>query len=1527
MLNSKTNHDKNREIPITTSGKNKNYFIIVMLVAAMSVINFDVKAQNGNNCANSISITPDTVGTPQSFQCNDSVMWFSFVADSSHAEFNIYNSPDTSYGFIKAIYLYNGNCNNLNLIDQYNSGASRDSIINLFVNNLSSQNYYFVMVKKNISNCLSCNADTANFSFSLRDIQSPIIQVFVTDPNTGITRECHLPGCDLGAFNICEGDYLTFTTNQMNETECAVSGYFLEFRGPLPPSTWTLSVYRWFFPLCGNDIIFTNILPTVLSWPIPTCPTFPPGNYTVRPGHRCSDGGQFMGDIAFPITITVGPPVITSLTAQSNPGCVGIDPVFTSSITGVSTPAVTGQSIVLDFGDGHCATDPLPFGSPCYPYSPILTYYYSAPGTYTCTLTATNRCGTATATQTISILAPYAAFSWTQDCSQPLTFNFTDNSQCEWHPLVLDWDFGDGSAHSTVQNPSHTYSTPGDYIVILTMTGTDGSTYIVSHTVHAYYPPSVSITPSPVTICQGQLQVLTASGAPSYLWSPSTGLNISSGPTVGASPTTSTIYTVTGFNVNGCTSTATVSVTVLPFTQPVIDNSNQTICAFASSTSNAPVTYCTLQNTPLATYAWSVSPATAYVGSLLTGTNCVTVTWDYINFPLPPAFATITVIETDANGCTGTTSLQIFRPCGTTIGSDAIVVCDITAQAFYNTYSVVPTLSGLFTGSSSSYTFSNNFGPSHILYINGKFTIDADVTFSSCTILFGPLAKILMPLGNHNTLNITCSNLEAGCQYMWHGIEVSGVLNTVNASGNSCSLPVAPHISGAETAINSGKGGQVFVNYYDFHDNYIGIAFNGDQTACSTCYSIQNNVFYNSSGLIAPRLGEHAHTGIDIHYIHDITIGTNNVFHDLDYGIISRTSRTKVLQNNFYDIINFYLPADNKCTECPCPNGTAVCGTGELYPYYIPQLNAGTSADPNSFTNCKYGIYTMGAMNDFVLGNYFQTVDNGITVHSTIKNLVFINSNTLNDYLTGIACIDNYNTYQTVFNFHTFIVDNNLNWGLQPPRDNNLGIGLWNATVHDNAVYVASNNIDYSKTGIQAISYSSNYPQFNEMRDNQIQFSQILTTHYSFLSPLRGIRLQSTSHYNVIENIITNPYGPAPNANVRNMLIGVNVENSPGNQVVKNTITGMGSGIYCAAKCQNSTLACNHLVGCWDAFYFANADISDQLPGQVPQANEYNNVLNPSSKMEGNLVVPATWYWNGTLASILNPTPATAINLSVQQTSNSDNCSSIREEEEITPDMREGNFGKIVRDEKQYQENPDENRYNDRQYAFEFFIKNPSALVLGTSDDNDYINFFADMAPTNIGTVSDIKGMMDSVVTSNDTLVDMSGVKLANGKIVPVNVNEGNRKIVNEIYMDTWLSGLYDFTSAQTAKLTAIAYQNPLFGGNAVYGARVLLGIDPDSAYEGLRVAHNETNISDDGILLYPNPARDEVTVLYHLNKDEKANIELLSLTGSVILSKELNSSNTEIIISTDKLSSGVYLCSYIKDGNAFQRQKLVIIK
>lgn len=124
------------------------------------------------------------------------------------------------------------------------------------------------------------------------------------------------------------------------------------------------------------------------------------------------------------------------------------------SFTNQSTGDIS--SYLWDFGDGQTSTAANP------------SHSYTQAGQYTVSLTADGAAGSDTETKanyiTVSSL-PGAQFSASPTSGEPpLTVNFTDQSANTTSWL---WDFGDGG-NSTQQNPSYTYSDPGEYTVVLT---------------------------------------------------------------------------------------------------------------------------------------------------------------------------------------------------------------------------------------------------------------------------------------------------------------------------------------------------------------------------------------------------------------------------------------------------------------------------------------------------------------------------------------------------------------------------------------------------------------------------------------------------------------------------------------------------------------------------------------------------------------------------------------------------------------------------------------------------------------------------------------------------------------------------------------------------------------------------------------------------------------------------------------------------------------------------------------------------
>src|SRR5690606_18542020 len=106
--------------------------------------------------------------------------------------------------------------------------------------------------------------------------------------------------------------------------------------------------------------------------------------------------------------------------------------------------------------------------------------------------------------------------------------------------------------------------------------------------------PAISAGSNPA-ICNGSNIQLAATGGVSYTWSPATGLSCTNCPNPVANPATTTVYTITGTDANGCVNTGSITVNVNPLPN-VGAGSNQTICLEDSAQ---------LQGTGAVSYVWS----------------------------------------------------------------------------------------------------------------------------------------------------------------------------------------------------------------------------------------------------------------------------------------------------------------------------------------------------------------------------------------------------------------------------------------------------------------------------------------------------------------------------------------------------------------------------------------------------------------------------------------------------------------------------------------------------------------------------------------------------------------------------------------------------------------------------------------------------------------------------------------------------------------------------------------------------------
>lgn len=330
-----------------------------------------------------------------------------------------------------------------------------------------------------------------------------------------------------------------------------------------------------------------------------------------------------------------------TVTVNSASGCSATTSVIVTSSPNLTVEAV-GYAPTCTGTNGYAYANGVTGGTSPYSYSwsnGKTTYanYNLTPGIYTVTVTSANGC-TGSDTALVKPYVPHTVSitpSGASICAgQSITLQGTGSVSYYWSPIS-------GLSASTGATVSATPTVTTTYV----LTG-----YFIS--CPAYDTIVVTVNPLPNTVvsasqssvCNGGSSTLTASGASTYYWTPSTGLSSTSNAVVLASPSASTTYTVVGVSNAGCFKTATVSLTA--GTAPVLTKSiTHTTCGLANGAVNLTVSGGSIPYT----FLWSNGATTE----------------DLIN---KTAF-TYSVTVTGANGCTASTSATINSSSGITINS------------------------------------------------------------------------------------------------------------------------------------------------------------------------------------------------------------------------------------------------------------------------------------------------------------------------------------------------------------------------------------------------------------------------------------------------------------------------------------------------------------------------------------------------------------------------------------------------------------------------------------------------------------------------------------------------------------------------------------------------------------------------------------------------------------------------------------------------------------------------------------------
>jgi gliding motility-associated-like protein len=277
--------------------------------------------------------------------------------------------------------------------------------------------------------------------------------------------------------------------------------------------------------------------------------------------------------IATPLTTTT-----YYVTGTDAAGCTSTDEVM---ITVYSLPVAsiqyaapvfcnTGIALVTQSGqpDGIFSADA---GLIINTSSGAIDLAASIPGSYTVTYTFSNGTCSNQTTTNLTILVPAS-----------VSFSVTLSSVCATAaPFAISGGSPLGGIYSGPGITGETFSpaAAGTGVHVLTYLYTNAGGCLSAATTSITVNPLVSVQASAdVAVCLGSSVSLTAINAYNYSWSPNQNLSATTGAMVEASPLTTTTYTVTGIDANGCSSSDAVVVTVLPLPTATISYPGNPFC-------------------------------------------------------------------------------------------------------------------------------------------------------------------------------------------------------------------------------------------------------------------------------------------------------------------------------------------------------------------------------------------------------------------------------------------------------------------------------------------------------------------------------------------------------------------------------------------------------------------------------------------------------------------------------------------------------------------------------------------------------------------------------------------------------------------------------------------------------------------------------------------------------------------------------------------------------------------------------------
>ena len=1032
---------------------------------------------------------------------------------------------------------------------------------------------------------------------------------------------------------------------------------------------------------------------------------------------------------------------------------------------------------------------------------------------------------------------------------------------------------------------------------------------------HVY--PELNVSPD-VSILQGDTTILTASGGGTYSWS--TGVTT---PSISVSPTVTTTYRVTVSVTSpiSCSATDNIIVTVNSITANAGDD--QTICSGDTTTLTA--------TGDGDTYSWSTAETTASINVSPTATTTYTVT-------------------ATKNGCTASDAVVV------TIGQEATTWNNTNAKTIIQ----------------------NNLFPQgeKTVRINDSLLVDTTLTLDDYTLRISSLGKIIIKEQGKLILN-RCT-LEAGqClnDSMWAGIFLEGTykIDTITVGGVPYTTKITDTllnasvsidssiIRNAHSAIVSTNGGAIYANSSTFENNERNIVYKEHQNNYWKTFPfnlvLEGNKFVNNSESITSLSGVEI-SGLN-NLVQTIIAPTNqNEFDNLQKGIViydvesiecipipnknlELDSRINIyIYNNFFDnIADIAIDIENientftlsEIKNCEITNSRIGISIKNSRDFYVIKNNISTARNCIKLNDVG-GYISVGSGYGYESGEGIDHPSQNILTIDDEENPPTGGSGEYFEYDAISASYTTTSNAITVFNINNnkINVKNGINAisVINLKEENGLSVNYHKMSYN---TITMEGTKSYTRRGFYIGDCEGGYDSINFINKTSLAnnyISKLDTTDPSDENII-GILSNVTSAFNIKSNII--------------------------NQA--------GKAIRMLGESEKNKLSCNEMTNCNNGVYFYAAVIDDQGDTLASTCNEWNSVTDLqrvtgslNSQLDTNgFPIRTNWHYRDSITEEnpkiiagnsliydITPKPQAASCVCISTKSNKgSNKPKLQTKSDTLIAIRQYLLEPTVKGTLRFEKYNDEYVYQYNKKAMRILANNPELININGADDNNlYENFYNKHINSNIGEFLNVENSIKKSSVSTRGAVSEKKqqartAKQLNSRINPKNLLEAYQQTVNNVLLN--MAEGKEIDEATRSELIAIARQKAYVYGDAVFQARVLLGINfvdeeesTDNNMEN-KIGEESTpknyplSIINSQFNIFPNPSDGEIIVEYTGDSLCNATFELYNIYGSKLIEEKINSKKQRINLRN--LENAVYIYQINNCNIIENRNKLIINK